>query len=156
LPDQVAYLTGALRVEAVRRLVQNEQIARAQQRRGNAEALPHAERVVAVPLARGRGKPDAVERVDDPAARCPCRDTSVGGVEPGQVGVPRQVRVERRTFDQRANPGQHPRRVLDELLTEQSVRAGRWEDQPEQHTDRGGLPRAVRTQEAVDRAGRHP
>ena len=54
LADQVPHLAGALRIEAVCRLVQHEQVARLQQRRRDAQPLPHTERVVAVSLT-GRG-----------------------------------------------------------------------------------------------------
>jgi hypothetical protein len=43
VPDQVAYLAGALRVEPVGGLVQDQQVARFQQCRGQPESLLHAE-----------------------------------------------------------------------------------------------------------------
>ena len=71
LADQVPHLAGALRIQAVGRLVQDEQVARLQQRGGDAQPLPHAERVVAVPLARRGGQPDPLQRGRrSAAARC--------------------------------------------------------------------------------------
>src|SRR5580658_5447466 len=54
LPDQRAYLPGPLRVEAVGRLVEDDELARPQQAGRDGQPLFHAERVVAVPLP-GRG-----------------------------------------------------------------------------------------------------
>src|SRR5690606_22070652 len=74
----------------------------------------------------------------------------VGGVEPEQVGLPRQVRVEGRALDQRAHPGQG----LRERQAEQRAVAVGGGDEAEQHPDRGGLARDVRPEEAVDGAAR--
>ena len=71
LGDQRADLAGALRVEAVGRLVEDEQLARLQQGGGDAEPLPHAEGVGAVPLAGRGAQPDPVQRRVDPRpGRC--------------------------------------------------------------------------------------
>src|SRR5690606_38811314 len=94
LPHQRPHLAGALRVEPVGRLVEDEQFARAEQRGGDGEPLAHAERVVAVALARGGGQSDPVERLGDAPAGGRAGGGGVGGVEPEQVGLPRQVRVE--------------------------------------------------------------
>ena len=105
-PDQRAHLAGALRVEAVGRLVEDEQVAGCEQRRGDGEPLPHAERVGAVALP-GRGQQaHPVERRVDAPARGARVGQQVGGVEPGQVGPAREVGVERRALDERADPGQ--------------------------------------------------
>jgi hypothetical protein len=45
LQEQLADLADALRIEPVRRLVQDEQLGFGQQRCGQAQPLPHAERV---------------------------------------------------------------------------------------------------------------
>src|SRR6516165_7007954 len=50
LPDQRTHFPGALRVEPVGRLVQDDQLARPQQARGDGQPLLHAERIVAVAL----------------------------------------------------------------------------------------------------------
>jgi hypothetical protein len=63
--------------------------------------------------------------------------------------------VERRTLDQRADPGEDLAGVLGHGPAEQRVTAGGGTDQPEQHPDRGGLARPVRPEEPVHRAPRH-
>src|SRR5215212_210207 len=90
LADECAHLAGALRIEAVRRLVEHEQVTRAQQGRGQPEPLAHAEGVVAVALARRRRQPHPVERLVDATPRGARVDRPVTGVEPGQVGPPGQ------------------------------------------------------------------
>src|SRR3954469_18429625 len=111
LPDERPDLSGALRVQAVRRLVEHEQVPGTQQRPGEAEALAHAQGVVAVPLPGGRGEADPLQRLPDPALRGTRVDGPVTGVEPGEVRPAGQVRVERRALDQRADPGQHVERA---------------------------------------------
>ena len=66
LPDQRAHLAGPLRVEPVRRLVQDDQLARAQQARGDGQPLLHAQGVVAVPLLRRREQAHPVQGLLDP------------------------------------------------------------------------------------------
>ena len=55
--DQVPDLAGALRVEAVGRLVEHQQVAGPEQGRGDREPLAHAERVGAVALGRRGRRP---------------------------------------------------------------------------------------------------
>ncbi|CAM5616180.1 hypothetical protein SALBM311S_06106 [Streptomyces alboniger] len=57
LPDQGADLAHALRVEAVGRLVDNEQLARLEQGSSETEALLHAQRVRLRLLAGGGREP---------------------------------------------------------------------------------------------------
>ena len=108
LADEVPHLAGALRVEAVGRLVEHQQVARHEQRVGDREPLAHAERVRAVALGRRGQQPDAVERGVDPRAapygrRCAGRRRRGGRGWRGRRG-----RVERRSLDQRADPAQRP------------------------------------------------
>jgi hypothetical protein len=152
--DQRAHLARTLRVEAVRRLVQYQQLARLEQGRGDGQALLHAERVTAVPLPCGSGQPHPVERRGDAGVRGPRFGGTVGRVYPAQVVPPRQIRVERRTLDQRTDPRQHPCGPVRHRLAEHPVLARRGPDQPEQHPDRGGLAGAVRAEESVHRATR--
>src|SRR5262249_52015024 len=85
LPDKPAHLPGALRIQAVRRLVQDDELTRLEQARGNGEALLHAERVGAVVLlVRPRPAPPLQRR---PHARLPC----VRGGPPLPPAAPRPV-----------------------------------------------------------------
>ena len=117
--DQVPDLAGALRVEAVGRLVEDQQVTRHQQGVGDGEPLPHAERVGAVALGRGGQQADPVQRRVDPGPRGARVAEPVGGVQPGQVGPAGQVGVEGRPLDQRADPAQHRGRRRRHRLAEQ-------------------------------------
>ena len=103
LPD----LADALRVQAVRRLVQHEQLRLAQQRSGQAEPLPHAERVRLDRPAAHAAEADLLQRLVDPAAAGgrPLRVPAAARVQQQQVGPPAQVPVRRRPLDQRADRG---------------------------------------------------
>src|SRR5450830_859150 len=155
LQEQGADLAGALRVQAVGRLVQQEQIAGSQQRSCDGQPLPHAEGVVVVPLV-GRG-PQAhpVERGTDPGGRGPGVHCAVGRVQPAQVVQRGQVRVERGPLDDGPHPGQHLGSLPRLRPAEQGVVPGGRPDQAEQQPDRCGLARAVRAEEPVHRAGGH-
>ena len=100
-PHEVADLAGALGVHAVRRLVENQQLARSEQGVRETQPLAHAERVRLVLLV-GRGREsDAGEGLGH--ALTPGRPLRFGshGVEPGQVLTTREPRVERGPVDQR-------------------------------------------------------
>jgi hypothetical protein len=63
LPDPA----HAVRVQAVDRLVQHHRLRLAQQRRSDAQALPHAERETAGPAARDLAQPGQLNHLIDPA-----------------------------------------------------------------------------------------
>ena len=108
LPDQATDLAGALRVEAVGGLVQDDQLPRPEQAGRDGQPLLHAQRVGPVALL-GRGEQaDPVQRRVDPGRRGARVGGPVGGVHPGQVGPAGQLRVEGGPLDQRADPRQHP------------------------------------------------
>ena len=71
-----------------------------------------------------------------------------------QVGPAGQVRQETGPFHERAQPGQR-RRAGTDLLAEDRDRPGVRVDQAHQRAQRGGLPGAVRPQEAEDLAPLH-
>ena len=64
--QEAAQPPDALGVEAVGRLVEDEHLRVAQHRGSEAEALAHAHRVAAGPLARGGGEADQLEHLVDP------------------------------------------------------------------------------------------
>jgi hypothetical protein len=68
-PQERAEPADAARVEPVGRLVEDQEPRVAEEGRGQAEALAHAQRVAADPAAGGLGEPDDVEDLGDPAAR---------------------------------------------------------------------------------------
>ena len=96
--DQVAHLAGALRVQAVGRLVEDQQVARRQERGGDGQPLAHPQGVRAVPLAGRREQPDPVEGSVDPSGGRAGVGVPVGGVQPREVRPTRQVGVERRAL----------------------------------------------------------
>ncbi len=59
--------------------------------------------------------------------------------------------MERRSLHQRADPPQHPAGTGRHRGAQQRDLARRRRDQAQEHADCGGLARAVRAQEAVDR-----
>ena len=67
MADQAAHLAGALRVESVGGLVEDQQLPRGEHGRRQGEPLAHAQRVHPEPLAPGGEQPDPVERLPDGA-----------------------------------------------------------------------------------------
>ena len=146
-PDERAHLAGALRVEAVRGLVEHEQLAAHEQRVREPEPLLHAERVRVHLLAGGVRESDPVERLGDARGSGAARRVPVGGVEAAQVRLARQVGRERRPLHERADAGQHRVHVPRHVGAEHARVARARRDEAEQHPDRGGLARAVRPEE---------
>ena len=144
--DQPAHLVDALRVEAVRRLVEDQQRRVAEQRGGDAEALLHAERVGAVAVVAAVAEPDGVEQGGDPLDRV----TADRG-EHAQVLAAAEGRVERRALDHRPDARQVGGGGGD-VVAEHAAVAGAGPHEPEQHGHRRGLAGAVGTDEAGDDA----
>ncbi len=69
-----------------------------------------------------------------------------------EVAFAGQRRVQRRTFDQGADPGQVVR-WTGERMPENCAAPSRWADEPEQHPQGCRLARSVRPDEAGDRSG---
>ena len=69
LEQQLADLGDALRVQAVGRLVEHQQLGTAQQRAGQPEPLPHAERVGLDRPPADPGEADLLEHLVDPLPR---------------------------------------------------------------------------------------
>src|SRR6266516_1257679 len=149
LPDEAADLTGALRVQAVGRLVQDDQLPRLEQAGRDRQALLHAQRVRPVTLLRRAEQAHPVQGRVDPGGGRARIGGPVGRVDPGQVGPAGQVRVEGRALDQRPDPRQDPGGRTGDRVAEQADAAPCWVDQAEQHPDGGGLARSVRPEEAV-------
>jgi hypothetical protein len=133
--DERTHLARALRVQPVRRLVQHEQFARGEQRRGEREALAHAERVGAVPLPGRREQPDPLQRRGDASLGRTGIGGTVGGVEAGQIRPTGQVRMEGGTLHKGPDPREHGGRTARHGPAEQVMLAGGRPDQPEQHAD---------------------
>jgi hypothetical protein len=147
-PEERAEPRDARRVEPVRRLVQDEDLRLAEQRRRQREALAHPEReapdlragVVLHPGERqdgvGAGVVQSTLEAHDPQviARCP------PGMEPGDL-------------ERRSDAAE--RRVERTVRTPEDVRlAGRRGGEPQQDAHRRRLARAVRPEEAGHAASR--
>src|SRR5215469_8646668 len=111
LPDEPAHLPGALWIQAVGRLVQDDELARLEQARGDGEPLLHAERVGAVVLLGGRGQAHPLQRRPDARVRGARVGGRVRRVDPGQVRAAGQLRVEGRAFYQRPHPDRKSTRL---------------------------------------------
>src|SRR5215469_1587871 len=155
LAKQVSDLTDPLRVQAVARLVENEQPWGTQQRRRQAEPLPHAQRVLAHRPAVDPGQANLLQCLIDPVGPGPPAASTPSRIDQRQVGPAGQVPVRRRSFDERpdlrqnlAYPRWHrPAKDLD-------LAAG-GKHQAQQHPNHGCLSRAVRAEEAVPVALAH-
>ena len=148
LADQVAELEDAGGVEAVDRLVEDQQLGVAEQAAGDAEALAHAERVGADLVVGPAAEADALERgVDAPVGALVARR----GVHV-QVLAAGEMAVEARLLDDRADARQRLRAVV---LAEQADRAAGGLREPEQQPDQRRLAGAVGAQEAEGAAARH-
>jgi len=64
-------VSGPGRVEAVGRLVQDQQSRRGQERRGEPQPLPHPEREAADAVVGDVGEPDLLERLADAVGAVP-------------------------------------------------------------------------------------
>ena len=149
--DQAAELEDAGRVEPVDRLVEDQQLGVAQQAARDAEPLAHAERVAPDAVVGARREPDALERAGDAAVGAA---VARGGVHV-QVLAARQVGVEARLLDDRADAGERGGPLGRQVVAEQAHAAGGRLGEAEQQADEGGLAGAVGAEEAERGAARH-
>ena len=144
-PDQAAHLDDARRVQAVGRLVEDQQLGTGQHGRRDAEPLLHPQRVRAVPVPRPGQQAGPLEhRVDRGQRKLPEAGQRL------QVLAAAQLRVERGRLDERADLAQVGR-GLGEAAAQDRSAARRRADQAEQHPDRRGLAGPVRADEPADR-----
>jgi hypothetical protein len=137
--DQVAHLLDPGGIQPVGRLVQDQHRRVLEQRRAEAEALFHAQRIgpYEVVLAAREAHP-VQDRVDrgppDP-------------VQPAQqleVPAGREPRVQRRRLDDGSHLPEHGGELAWSLRAQQGRPSGARTHQPQQAADRGGLAGAVR------------
>ena len=148
-PDHRPHVAHAGGIEPGRRLVEQEQPWRAEQRCGNAEALAHPVRVAADLVASPFGQVDQVEYLGDPRGRV----AAVVGGQQLQVLAPTQVRVEARRLDEAGDAVERAGAFDEGVAAEQLHVALGWANQAERHTQRRRLAGPVRAEEAVDVAG---
>ena len=143
--EQVAQPPDALRVQAVGGLVQDQHGRVAEQRGGQAEPLPHAQGVAAGPLPGRMLQADRGQQLAGPFPGDPGGCGQHPQVVPaGAAGVGGRV-------EQRADgPGRAGQLRIG--CPGDGRGAGVGADQPEQHPQRGGLPRAVGAEKPGDPA----
>ena len=146
--EQLAHPPHSFGVEAVRRLVEDEDLGVAEQRMGDAEALTHAERVIPDPLLGGaRVEPDEREHLlDAPAVDADqlCGQGERFGAAPAAVlggGI-----------EQDADPASGVREV-GEVAAEHRRAAARRPREATQHPQGRRLAGAVGAEEAGDSSG---
>ena len=143
--DQVADLGHTGRVQAIGRLVQQEQLGAGDQGHRDAEALFHAQRVLARAFAGCVGESHDVEDGIDGALVA----REVVGDDAEVLGS-REVRVKCGALDERTDPGQDVRPVRAQIPAENAHLARGGFCQSQKHLHGGGFTGAVRTEETVD------
>ena len=150
--DQVPDLEAAARIDAGGRLVQEQHVGPAHQRRGQVQAPLHAARI-------GAHQPVGVGRQRDPLQHLRgafARDASAQVVQPAYHldGLPAgQVLVHRRELAGKADAGADRDRIAHDVDAGDRGRAAVGLEQRGQHADQRGLAGAVRPQQGVDDAG---
>ena len=146
--DQLAHFTHLAGVETVRGLVEHEHVGTAEQDAREAQPLAHA-------LGVGLDLPvDGVAEAGDGqrALEIGIGELRAARLPPElEVRHPGEVRDEGGGFDERADPAEQ-RATRPNRLPEEARVAGGGMDQTEQHSERGGLPGAVRAEQSADLA----
>ena len=145
VPDQLPHLLDARRVQAVGGLVQNQQLGIAQQGRGNAQPLLHPQGIVADLFPPLPLQPDDLQHLPDGFwGKAP------EGLHNPQVLLPGEVSVIAGALNETAHLAQHgnPVAPVHGLAKHLNLPLG-GADQPQDHLQRGGLPRAVGPQQSV-------
>ena len=143
-PDEGAHLLDTGRVEAVHRLVEDDEVGIAEQGRGDSEALPHAGRIAFDLALRIPGQPDLIEQPVDPLCAL-----ALGLRQHLEIAAAGEEGIEVAAVDQRADPAKD-RGIGAQVLAEQPRLARGRSDQADQHPDRRRLAGAVGPEEAVD------
>jgi hypothetical protein len=139
-------MSHATRVEAVRRLVEQEQPRVPDERRGNTEPLAHALRVAGDPVVRPRPKIDDLEQLVDP--RAPAVEVERG--EQLKVLAAAQVRIEVGRLDEPGDAVQRLGKLVLRVAAEEPGLAAVGPDQAEQDPQRRRLARPVWPEKAID------
>ena len=148
-PDQLEHLVATGRIEAVRRLVEEEQPRVVDERLGQLDALLHAGRVAADLAVALLVQPDVAEDLGRPLARGvrrQPRDAAHVGHELGRRHVGRQAVVLGHVADELADLGAVPGHVQ----VEHDGRPAGRRDEAEQDLDQRRLAGAVRADQADD------
>jgi hypothetical protein len=149
--DQPAQFQDAAGVEAVHRLVQDDQFRVGQQAAGDAEPLPHPLRVGADPVVTAIRQPDPLKG----GLEMPPGQRPADGRDHTEVLAAGEVVVEARFLDDGADAGQDVRASRGEGLAGDADRAAVGPGEAGQHAYDGRLARPVVAEEPERAAGRH-
>ena len=153
LADDVPHQRAGARVEAGRRLVQEQHRRTADQRGRQVEPPPHAARVgLDRPAGRG-GQVELLEQLVRPLPGGP-RGQPAELADHDQVGAPGEVLVQGRVLAGEADRPAHGGGVGDHIAAEDARLPAVRAQQRRQDADGGGLARPVGAEQAVDGAGR--
>ena len=144
-PDQHPHVSHPGGVQPGRRLVEEQQLRRPQQRCRDPEALPHAVRIASDPIAGAIGQLDGLQGRVDPAAGV----VTVEGGQQLEVAPRGHVGIEGRRLHEARDAVECPRGFVW-IAPKQPDGPRRRPDQAEHHPQRRRLAGAVRSQIAVD------
>ena len=150
-PDDVPDLVAAPRVEAGGRLVEEQELRRDHEARGDVEPAPHAAGE-GLDLAVGRlAEPEGGEQLVRPRLRLAAA-IAEEPAEEDEILVAGQVLVDRGELPGEADPAAHRVGIGDHVEPEHAGAAAVGLEQRREHAHDRGLAGAVRAQEPVDRA----
>ena len=152
LAEHVPDGAPALRVQARRRLVEEEHAGRVQDAARDLEAPPHAAGEVARDLVAALPEADLVEPVLDPLAQRAAREAVHLSLD-REVLADGQVLVGRLRLGNRADRAPHGGPVGDDVVALDTGAARGRRQERRQHPDEGRLAGAVGAEQAVDLAG---
>ena len=148
--DHLAHLDHGLRVQPVRRLVQQQELRLRDQRHRDAQPLLHPQRVVPRLLALMAGQTDLPQN----RGRGRTRQIQVIGHHTAIIQTA-QPWVEARPLDHRTDPARLQPVPATHLLTQHPHIAARGRGQPKQQLHRRGLARTIRPQQTIHAMRRH-
>ena len=146
---EIAQPPDPLGIQPVRGLIENEQLRISEQRTGNAQALPHAERIAADRALGDIRNSDETQHLVDATSR-----NAGGGGENAQVISTAAFAVIVRRLEHGAHTT-HRRVELAIRLSVDRDTAGRRMDEPEQDPQRCRLARTVRPEETGNASARN-
>ena len=145
--DQRAHVARAGWIERARRLVEQEQAGRAQERRRHTETLAHAGGVAGYGEVGVRREADVIERGTDLRS-----STTIQTKQQLEVPSSGKIRIEGRRLDESCNAVGHGPGYRLTCGAKQRYGAGVAPDEAEQDTHQRRLAGAVRAEESVQHA----
>jgi hypothetical protein len=147
----VPHLVARARVQARGGLVEEQQLGRDDDARGDVEPTPHAARVVLDQAAGGVGQAEGLEQLGRARLRLGAAQAEQPR-EQDEVLPACQVLVDRGQLAREADDAAHVIGLANDVVPEHARRPGVRAQQRGQHLDGGRLAGAVRPEDAVDRA----